>query len=65
MGCPFRLKGNGCSIDPAISHEVHAALNEAGVVIARWRMVAEEIPNNDLGAFFPPGVYTEGDKVSP
>jgi hypothetical protein len=40
-------------------------LNEAGVVIARWRMVAEEISNNDLGAFFPPGVYTEGDKVAP
>lgn len=39
------------------------ALTPWGVVLARWRMVPEEIANNDLEAYYPPGIYTEGDKA--
>jgi hypothetical protein len=42
--CRERLRGTFCSLAADCFHEVHVAIDEQGVLIARWRMEAIELP---------------------
>jgi hypothetical protein len=41
--CRERNKTEACCIASCISHEIHVSLDSQGYVIARWRMVAEDL----------------------
>lgn len=59
MPCSSRFKDKSCSLDPSVDHYIHVSLTPEGNVIARWKMVAQEIAINDLREHYPPGVYTD------
>lgn len=44
MICKERMKGLGCSLSAEHPHEVHVCLDSDGILMGRWRMVAEELP---------------------
>lgn len=44
--CSSRLKGLGCSLSADHAHDVHVSIDAEGRVVARWRMVAQELPVN-------------------
>lgn len=47
MTCKERMKMWACSIAADHPHDVHMYISGDGVVLARWRMVAEELPLAD------------------
>ena len=50
--CKERMKGLSCSLSAEHAHDVHVALSADGILLGRWRMVAEELPLS--GAIPPP-----------
>ena len=48
MTCKERLRGLACSLSAENPHDIHLAICHIdGTLLARWRMIAQELPIAD------------------